>query len=40
MLKDDIRTNAYMRAIVNNKELFQDKIVLDVGCGTGVLRYI
>lgn len=26
-----------MNAIVNNRELFQDKIVLDVGCGTGIL---
>eukprot|EP01132_Coremiostelium_polycephalum_P001456 gene1456-1835_t len=37
MLKDEVRTLAYRRAIVNNRHLFQDKIVLDVGCGTGIL---
>lgn len=26
-----------MHAIVNNKHLFKDKVVLDVGCGTGIL---
>ena len=26
-----------MNAMIKNKELFKDKIVLDVGCGTGVL---
>jgi len=37
MLKDSIRTNAYKNAILKNKHLFRDKIVLDVGCGTGIL---
>jgi protein arginine N-methyltransferase 1 len=37
MLKDEIRTNSYMNAIENNAHLFKDKIVLDVGCGTGIL---
>lgn len=37
MLKDSIRTKAYMKAIVDNPELFKDKIVLDVGSGTGIL---
>ena len=38
MLKDTVRTNAYERAILSNAEsLFRNKIVLDVGCGTGVL---
>lgn len=37
MLKDSIRTKAYMRAIVDNPEIFKDKIVLDVGSGTGIL---
>jgi len=37
MLKDSIRTNSYRRAILQNKHLFKDKIVLDVGCGTGIL---
>ena len=37
MLKDSIRTKSYMKSIVNNPELFKDKIVLDVGSGTGIL---
>lgn len=37
MLKDAIRTKAYMNAINKNEHLFKDKIVLDVGSGTGVL---
>lgn len=37
MLKDTIRTRSYMKAIVDNPELFKDKIVLDVGSGTGIL---
>jgi hypothetical protein len=37
MLKDEIRTRTYMNAILRNGHLFKDKIVLDVGCGTGIL---
>ncbi|PVU95645.1 hypothetical protein BB561_001682 [Smittium simulii] len=37
MLKDQVRTNSYRDAIMKNKHLFKDKIVLDVGCGTGIL---
>ncbi|RYP56508.1 hypothetical protein DL771_011827 [Monosporascus sp. 5C6A] len=37
MLKDEVRTKSYMNAIVQNRHLFKDKIVLDVGCGTGIL---
>ncbi|EEA05393.1 arginine N-methyltransferase protein, putative [Cryptosporidium muris RN66] len=37
MLKDDERTRSYMEAIENCRELFENKIVLDVGCGTGIL---
>jgi hypothetical protein len=37
MLKDKVRTRAYMNAIKQNKHLFKDKVVLDVGCGTGIL---
>ena len=35
MLKDEVRTRSYMNAIERNRHLFKDKIVLDVGCGTG-----
>lgn len=37
MLKDSVRTESYMNAIKQNKHIFKDKIVLDVGCGTGIL---
>merc|ERR1711865_866055 len=37
MLKDTVRTETYMHAIMKNRHLFKDKVVLDVGCGTGVL---
>jgi hypothetical protein len=37
MLKDTVRTRAYQSAIMNNPHLFKDKVVLDVGCGTGIL---
>lgn len=37
MLKDTQRTRAYQRAIENNPNDFKDKIVLDIGCGTGIL---
>jgi type I protein arginine methyltransferase len=37
MLKDEVRTRSYRDAIYNNKHLFKDKVVLDVGCGTSIL---
>ncbi|KAL1960891.1 hypothetical protein VTO42DRAFT_5874 [Malbranchea cinnamomea] len=37
MLKDTIRTDAYRDFIYDNKSIFKDKVVLDVGCGTGIL---
>ncbi|KAG2495744.1 hypothetical protein HYH03_006341 [Edaphochlamys debaryana] len=37
MLKDGVRTRTYMNAIMNNAFLFKDKVVLDIGCGTGIL---
>lgn len=37
MLQDSVRTLAYRNAIIQNKAFFKDKIVLDVGCGTGIL---
>jgi len=37
MLKDEVRTKTYQMAIMRNAHLFRDKVVLDVGCGTGIL---
>ena len=37
MLKDTVRTDAYRDFIYDNKQLFAGKVVLDVGCGTGIL---
>lgn len=39
MLKDKVRTEAYQNAIYNNPQIFKDKVVLDVGCGTGILCF-
>jgi protein arginine N-methyltransferase 1 len=38
MLNDRARTETYRNAILNNPHLIKDKVVLDVGCGTGILR--
>jgi len=37
MLKDTVRTKTYQNVIYQNSFLFKDKIVLDVGAGTGIL---
>ncbi|CAG5115732.1 unnamed protein product, partial [Candidula unifasciata] len=37
MLKDEIRTLTYRNSMYYNKHLFKGKVVLDVGCGTGIL---
>lgn len=37
MLKDRVRTGTYMNAILHNPHLFKDKVVLDIGSGTGIL---
>lgn len=37
MLKDEVRTTSYRNAIYQSAHLFKDKVVLDVGCGTGIL---
>ncbi|KAB7502669.1 Protein arginine N-methyltransferase 1 [Armadillidium nasatum] len=37
MLKDEVRTLTYRNAMYHNRHLFKNKIVLDVGCGTGIL---
>ena len=37
MLKDRIRTLSYRDSMIQNPQLFKGKVVLDVGCGTGIL---
>uniref|UniRef100_A0A8C4QI70 type I protein arginine methyltransferase n=3 Tax=Eptatretus burgeri TaxID=7764 RepID=A0A8C4QI70_EPTBU len=37
MLKDRVRTQSYQDFIYKNEHLFKDKVVLDVGCGSGIL---
>lgn len=37
MLKDTNRTLSYRSAMLKNRDAFKDKVVLDVGCGTGIL---
>merc|ERR1711962_1887662 len=37
MLKDEVGTLTYRNSMYHNKHLFKNKIVLDVGCGTGIL---
>ena len=36
MLKDKVRTLTYRDSMLHNKHLFRNKVVLDVGCGTGL----
>ena len=35
-MKDEYRTKTFRNAIMNNRHLFKDKIVLDIGCGVGL----
>jgi hypothetical protein len=37
MLSDNARMQAYTHAILKNRQIFKNKVVLDVGCGSGVL---
>lgn len=37
MLKDAVRTDAYRDFVMSNPQLFKNAVVLDVGCGSGVL---
>ncbi len=40
MLADHVRTSTYQQAFMKNAELnFKDKVVLDVGTGTGILAF-
>eukprot|EP00249_Psilotum_nudum_P010012 c22281_g1_i1 orf=471-1718(+) len=37
MIKDRVRTEAYRDAIFQHSDLIRNKVVVDVGCGTGIL---
>ncbi|XP_078077125.1 protein arginine N-methyltransferase 3 [Mustelus asterias] len=37
MLKDKVRTESYRDFMYSNPHIFKDKVILDVGCGTGIL---
>ena len=37
MINDKVRTASYAKYILSNQEVFRDAVVLDVGCGTGIL---
>ena len=37
LLQDRVRTESYRDCILNNEAVFKDKVVLDIGCGTGIL---
>ncbi|XP_047323908.1 probable protein arginine N-methyltransferase 6 [Impatiens glandulifera] len=37
MIKDQIRTETYRKAIMQNQKYLAGKVVVDVGCGTGIL---
>lgn len=39
MLEDKVRTTTYQRALKENISKIKDKIVLDIGMGTGILSY-
>lgn len=39
MLLDAVRTSTYQTAILSNYPDFQDKVVLDIGAGTGILSF-
>ncbi|KAI9032272.1 S-adenosyl-L-methionine-dependent methyltransferase [Hyaloraphidium curvatum] len=39
MLQDTVRTSTYHSAIVSNAPMFADKVVMDVGAGSGILSY-
>ena len=37
MLTDQPRTTKYHHVILQNRESLKDKVILDVGCGTGII---
>jgi predicted RNA methylase len=38
MLEDKPRTDAYREAIFSTTQNFKDKVVMDVGAGTGIIH--
>mmetsp|Transcript_10520 Transcript_10520/g.18981 ORF Transcript_10520/g.18981 Transcript_10520/m.18981 type:complete len:423 (-) Transcript_10520:542-1810(-) len=40
MLRDEHRMDSYRNAIVKNRDSFTDKVVMDVGAGTGILSLL
>ena len=39
MMQDFVRTSTYQKAIHSNLSDFRDKIILDVGAGSGILSF-
>ncbi|KAK9497610.1 hypothetical protein O3M35_004305 [Rhynocoris fuscipes] len=39
MLQDYVRTSTYQRAVLSNSDDFRDRVVLDVGAGSGILSF-
>lgn len=39
MMQDYVRTSTYQKAILSNLADFRDKVVLDVGAGSGILSF-
>ncbi|XP_022195217.1 histone-arginine methyltransferase CARMER isoform X1 [Nilaparvata lugens] len=39
MLQDFVRTSTYQKAVLVNSDDFKDKVVLDVGAGSGILSF-
>eukprot|EP00164_Ancoracysta_twista_P008807 GFYU01012828.1.p1 GENE.GFYU01012828.1~~GFYU01012828.1.p1 ORF type:complete len:586 (-),score=121.61 GFYU01012828.1:249-2006(-) len=39
MLQDTVRTSTYHSAVFDNKSDFEGKVVMDVGCGSGILSF-
>ncbi|KAG8860892.1 hypothetical protein FRB96_003627 [Tulasnella sp. 330] len=37
MIQDTVRTSSYARFVMSNPAIFRDAVVMDVGCGTGIL---
>ncbi|CAE6434378.1 unnamed protein product [Rhizoctonia solani] len=37
MIQDSVRTSSYATFILSNPQIFKDAVVMDVGCGSGIL---